>query len=129
MLLNNFQCVQSRYHKYSTDEQIVGEWIDGKPIYQKTINVGGMPNTGQKEIAHGINNFKKMINGSGYAYDPVSGYSTPLIYTAVTGSEGVIKPVGYYFVNATHLTVGSGDFDFSAYTDAYVTIQYIKTTD
>ena len=22
---------------YSTDEQIVGTWIDGKPIYQKTI--------------------------------------------------------------------------------------------
>lgn len=24
-------------HKYSTDEQIVGTWIDGKPIYEKTI--------------------------------------------------------------------------------------------
>lgn len=24
-------------HQYSTDEQIVGTWIDGKPIYEKTI--------------------------------------------------------------------------------------------
>lgn len=29
--------VQPRYHKYSTEEHIVGEWIDGKPIYEKTI--------------------------------------------------------------------------------------------
>lgn len=30
---------QSKYHKYSADEQIVGEWIDGKPIYEKTITL------------------------------------------------------------------------------------------
>ena len=27
--------VMSRRQKYSTDEQVVGQWIDGKPIYQK----------------------------------------------------------------------------------------------
>lgn len=35
-------------NRYSTDEQIVGEWIDGKPIYQKTItglNVNTTANT------------------------------------------------------------------------------------
>ena len=25
------------YHVYSTDEKVVGEWIDGKPLYEKTI--------------------------------------------------------------------------------------------
>lgn len=30
--------VRSRYHKYSTEEQIVGEWIDGKPIYEITVH-------------------------------------------------------------------------------------------
>ena len=24
-------------HNYSTDEQVVGTWIDGKPLYEKTI--------------------------------------------------------------------------------------------
>ena len=32
--------VMSRRIKYSTDEQIVGEWIDGKPLYQKVVNCG-----------------------------------------------------------------------------------------
>ncbi len=27
----------TQYPKYSTTEQVVGEWIDGKPIYQKTF--------------------------------------------------------------------------------------------
>lgn len=27
------------YHKYSTNEQIVGEWIDGSTIYEKTFNL------------------------------------------------------------------------------------------
>lgn len=29
--------VQTRYQKYSTEEQVIGEWIDGKPLYQKVI--------------------------------------------------------------------------------------------
>lgn len=28
--------VQSRYHEYSTEEHIVGKWIDGSYIYEKT---------------------------------------------------------------------------------------------
>lgn len=27
-------------HIYSTDEKVVGKWIDGKDIYEKTINIG-----------------------------------------------------------------------------------------
>ena len=26
-------------HSYSTNEQIVGQWIDDKPIYEKTVNI------------------------------------------------------------------------------------------
>lgn len=29
--------VSARYHKYSTEEQVVGEWIDGSTLYQRTI--------------------------------------------------------------------------------------------
>ena len=53
---------------YSTEEQIVGSWIDGKPLYQKTIDCGALPNAGSKSIAHGISNLKRIINFYGYAY-------------------------------------------------------------
>lgn len=29
---------RARYQKYSTEEQVVGEWIDGKPLYQITFS-------------------------------------------------------------------------------------------
>jgi len=32
------------YHKYSTTEQRVGEWIDGKPLYEKCFQIT-IPNT------------------------------------------------------------------------------------
>ena len=29
----------TQYPKYSTTEQVVGEWIDGKPLYQRTVDI------------------------------------------------------------------------------------------
>ena len=31
--------------KYSTEERVVGEWIDGKPIYQKTLLIDALTDT------------------------------------------------------------------------------------
>jgi len=39
--------VQPRYHKYSTEEHIVGEWIDGKTLYEKTIELNITTSTNQ----------------------------------------------------------------------------------
>ena len=36
-IVNPLPSIPTRGHKYSTEEQVVGEWIDGKPIYQKVI--------------------------------------------------------------------------------------------
>ena len=30
--------------KYSFDEQVVGEWVDGKPVYQKTVFIENAAN-------------------------------------------------------------------------------------
>ena len=48
-------------HNYSTTEQVVGTWINGKPLYEKTIDYGnnvnvGYDNTVHTEILHGISN-------------------------------------------------------------------------
>ncbi len=52
---------------YSTTEQIVGRWIDGKPLYQKTVNIGTLPNNSNKKVAHGVSNIGDVIDISGYA--------------------------------------------------------------
>ena len=35
---------------YSTDEKVVGKWIDGRPLYRKTYSAGALPNNTQKDI-------------------------------------------------------------------------------
>lgn len=44
--------VQSQFN-YSTEEQVVGKWIDGKPLYQKTVT-GTVSNNGYLTIPSNI---------------------------------------------------------------------------
>lgn len=46
----------TRNSTYSTEEQAVGTWIDGKTIYRKVINFGALPNATKKEVQHNISN-------------------------------------------------------------------------
>ncbi|WP_455682246.1 hypothetical protein [Thomasclavelia sp.] len=48
---------------YSTDEQWTGNyWIDGRKIYQKSFNIGALPNNQKKQINHNIDNFNTLIS-------------------------------------------------------------------
>ena len=54
----------STYDVYSTNETVVGAWIDGKPIYRKVVILSsdeGITNTG-KIISHGIKDIDCPIN-------------------------------------------------------------------
>ena len=112
--------VDARYD-YSTDEKVVGTWIDGKPIYQKTINFGTLPNNTFKNVAHGISNFGKLISLYGTldsgSLQSVIMFSYP---------DGITYNVGAY-VTSTELFIKTGT-DRTSDT-AFVTIQYTKTTD
>ena len=44
--------------KYSTEEQVIGTWIDGKPLYRKVIEMGNMTTEDYKIKAHNIQNIK-----------------------------------------------------------------------
>lgn len=67
-------------NEYSTDEQVVGHWIDGSPLYQKTIDLGVLPNNSTKNIPHGISNIKEVCSLAGAVYGFAGGvyYALPL---------------------------------------------------
>lgn len=48
---------------YSTEEQVVGTWIDGNPIYRKSFNIGNV--TSDVEINTNITNFAELISATG----------------------------------------------------------------
>ena len=55
---------EKNFNKYSTTEEVVGTWIDGKPIYRKVVILSsdeGITNTG-KVISHGIKYIDCPIN-------------------------------------------------------------------
>ena len=50
------------FFKYSNAEQFTGSyWIDGKKIYEKTINIGALPNNNVKTVSHGINQIDRLL--------------------------------------------------------------------
>jgi hypothetical protein len=107
---------------YSTTEHIVGTWIDGKPIYQKTIDTGALPNATTKNTAHSISNLKAVISVRGAAKNPTTGANITIPWASAS------PKYVYVIVNSTNVEIGTGD-NRSAFTSSYVTIQYTKTTD
>lgn len=107
---------------YSTDEQVVGTWIDGKPVYQKTISCGALPNAVTKTVAHNITNLKRVIHIDGYGYRASDGNSLSLPYASIAN----------YFVSV-NIVGGNIELyaqaDRSSFEESYITLQYTKTTD
>lgn len=91
--------------KYSTDEQIVGEWIDGKPIYQKTLT--GLSNysvssSSWSSLPSSPSDIYRIINiilyqDDGYSIFTVRGaqYFNNTIKVMVSGSSSISNITGY----------------------------------
>ena len=122
-VLNDVKNYIDGSNSYSTDEvKTGGKWIDGKPIYRKTISCGALPNNTTKKVAHGISNLGRVIKTEGYSVGSAgsSGSFIPVPYVS-----GV--PMAMYIDTADIVLQTSGTY--SNYSDTYVTIEYTKTTD
>ena len=107
---------------YTQEEQRIGTWIDGKPIYRKVINCGALPNATNKIVNHNIQNI-----GHSYIYGTAIRSSDkrefPLPFAAASaGSEIQLDLTN----TAIQITTS---VDRSAFDQTYVIIEYTKTTD
>ena len=55
-------------HEYSTEEKVIGKWIDGKPIYEKVINSGYLPNASSISINVSTLNIDSIIQLKGITF-------------------------------------------------------------
>ena len=128
---NPIPSVMSRRFKYSTEEQVVGKWIDGKPLYQKTIyasNVYLGSSDASTGLVHGITNIDTMFVKY-FSYNITDGweYGGDVfivgngVYTAkvMCGSRGI-------WLKSKDNAVS---FDASSSRRYVVILQYTKTTD
>lgn len=110
---------------YSTSEQKIGTWINGKPLYRKVLSVTGLSGDTKKSIAYNITNLNEIWIENGFVRSnartvtlPMVGYNgdlTQKIDIWVEKQENVVK---------LYSNGGWGnDWTF------YVIINYTKTTD
>ena len=109
---------------YSTSEKDTGyTWIDGSPIYKKTIDIGALPDTSDKSVAHNITNLGKVIKLEGYARRTDNNLMFPLPFTS---NSSVAYSIGLT-VTDTNITLGTGS-DRTNITECYVTLYYTKSS-
>jgi hypothetical protein len=134
-VLTPLPSARGNWVEYSTTEQRVGTWIDGKSVYQKTIKVDSTSvsnssfatvalQSGIDELVDDKVHLKILSAGTaGWAGRTIpqvasaSGtfYNTAYVFADSGSNDYVVSIINH---SGTNLTVGG-----------YVTIQYTKTTD
>lgn len=117
---------------FTEEEKVVGQWIDGKTIYQKSLTATSISSTGTLSIAHGISNFGRLVEVVNFSFYDTSDnawrsgnryYSSSSLNYSI-GCEG-------WSCNSTHLRLDNNmttSIDWSSRTNnVVVTIQYTKT--
>lgn len=107
------ECIN--YHVYSATERVVGKWVDGKDIFEKTYDFGAIGKNSYYDVL--ISNLDTVIQVYG-----ISGEGTPVPYLDTAGASGF---VGWYkFAGGVCIITGSNR-QVSA---GKVTIQYTKSS-
>lgn len=115
---------------YSTEEQVIGKWIDGRNLYRKVVVysntdiIGANSKTVNIDIPHNILNFKQAINVS--AVDSSGGYILP----SLASSEGNIanSSTSIHTVDTSNIKLRIINNTWGPRT-WYITLEYTKTTD
>ena len=110
---------------YSTEEIVIGKWIDGKPLYRKVLSMGDCSKNSEVRVATGISNLKEITNLYGKCklfIEPSYTFSLPIPYCS-REMEQIVQIFSADYEN----TIGIGsNTDIK---NIYVIIEYTKTTD
>jgi hypothetical protein len=119
--VNSIDIPEDDFHVYSTEEQLVGYWINGKPIYERTIQNNSLSTT----IDLSSYNIETVIKLDSIGCDTntfVNGSPTSGSRWTISGVTSSNSKVNY--INASNQYRREGQ----NYTGAII-IQYTKTTD
>lgn len=103
---------------YSTTEQDTGvKWIDGKNIYQKTIEFGALPVSTQKDVSAGLTNVNVI------KMEAVATSTDDTLYIPYNAANNFVGLLYVYSTNSVRIWSST---DLSNH-NAVVTIYYTKT--
>ncbi len=107
------------YNEYSTDEKIIGTWIDGKPIYRTVLQINSI-STSNSDLANiQYLHIDNLISMNAILYTDIGGkFPVPLHDSASNYSVLFISDAGRIRGRAA---IGSGTFE-----KMLVTLEYTK---
>ena len=108
---------------YSYDECVVGRWIDGKVLYQKTVSFDNLVDNSINNISTNISNIEAVISMTGSVLNDTAWLTIP--YYLNNNAEASIT----IFYNKEMNTINILPKNRPNLTTGFVTIQYTKTTD
>ena len=117
--IESLKTLKGGSQNYSLDEQVVGTWIDGKPLYQKTLT-GKVSDNDYSLINLADLNIEKCLEISGSYYATGLGYM-PFNYSKPDYITGYYKESTKTFEFRADSNYNDGNY--------YFTIKYTKTTD
>jgi len=114
---------RGRFHRYSTDEQIVGSWIDGKTLYELTVSFGSMEAGTYKDVDMTNYSISKVVYINGSLKTAYSD-QIPIPYAnkVATDRQAFVR----YQSSQKTLRVFVPDTEGTC-TNIYITIRYTKT--
>ena len=114
-----------KVNDYSIEEVKTGNtWIDGKPIYRKVVYIGSLPANTALFFSHNISNIDRVVNSSMTWFDTADN----CWWSNRRWDSATIRIA--YNVNPTQIWIEAKGVNWSTRTNqAYVTIEYTKTTD
>ena len=112
---------------YSTSERVIGTWIDGSILYEKTIDFGALPANTTKNVNHSILNLDIVTQIIATATRPASqgtyaSIPVPSTHWETVGNQNEIT------ITDTYITIRNHNANASAFTKVYVTLKYTKTS-
>lgn len=129
--INEVNTNDIRRSTYTTSEQVIGKWIDGKPLYRKTITFTTMIKQNEiTSIAHNITNAKNIFIDFGASFMEANigesdylSYGLPLI-----GYENSTNDKVFCYVNPTYINFYANG-NWAENWTKHITLKYTKTTD
>ena len=93
-----------------------------RPVYRKVINFGALPNTANKQVAHGLDSTweYKFTRIYGVASDSTNKIYLPIPYATATAAD-IIE----LYVDATNINITTGK-DRTSFDTTYIVIEYLE---
>ena len=106
---------------YSTNEVNTGAtWIDGSPIYKKTLYITALPNATTKHYSIGESNISAIVKLEGFYTEGTDYYPLPYVPASLSSAISISA-------STSSVVISTGSQDYSS-KSGYVTVYYTKSS-